>query len=388
MSVTRREYDDENGKPVWGYAFSYRHRRYRKAGFTTKREAEYAEQVIRTMVVVEGKSPTPSKRIRFADLLPLFFEDRQTAVAPSTFKNERSRDEMLISHFGKRMVDEIHEADIGAFRTDRKMDGLSNRGVNIELTLVRQIFKFAVSKGYTTANPTVGVRNLPETIKDHPLVPSGQLEQFIIEAEKNRNGVQLVLWIKLRALTGLRPSESLYLEWGDIDFDRNQILVRSKTGSPLKGRGRFRFRPVEIHPALKLLLLDWRKQWTEKMAPLGTPHDWVFFHPSFPEQRAKSFNNSFNSARKKAGIPHFRPYDLRHYFISKAVMAGVDLLTVSKWSGHASTKMIDQVYGHLTPEFRAQQMGRIKFDILGNDQPKPAPEPLVEALVSPAPQPA
>jgi len=30
---------------------------------------------------------------------------------------------------------------------------------------------------------------------------------------------------------------------------------------------------------------------------------------------------------------------------------------------YASSRMIDQVYGHLTPKFRAEQMGRIKFDI-------------------------
>ena len=52
MSVTRREYD-QDGKPVWGYAFSYRHRRYRKAGFETKREAEFAEQVMRKTVMID-----------------------------------------------------------------------------------------------------------------------------------------------------------------------------------------------------------------------------------------------------------------------------------------------------------------------------------------------
>jgi integrase len=385
MAVHRREYDDENGKPVWGYAFSFRHRRYRKAGFLTKREAEYAEQVMRQKVMVEGKSPTPTKRIRFADLLPLFFEQRQTEVAPSTAENERRRQGMLLIHFGKRMVDEINEGDILAFRAKRKNAGLSNRAVNLDLTLVRTVFKFAVTNGNTTANATVGVKNLPETVKDHPLVPDNKLEQFIAEAEKNRNGKQLVVWIKLRALTGLRPSESLHLEWPDIDLVRNQIFVRPKEGRPLKGK---RFRPVEIHPTLRSLLIEWRKHWEEKMAPLETPHQWVFYHPSHPEQRAQSFNSSFDTARKKAGIPHFRPYDLRHYFISQAIMSGVDLFTVSKWSGHASTKMIDQVYGHLTPEFRAQQMARIQFNFLGKDQPISAKQPIVLPSAKPIPQPA
>jgi integrase len=305
MTVARREYA-KNSKPVWGYAFAYRHRRYRKAGFLTKKEAEHAEQVVRTMVMVGGRSPTPSQRIRFADLLPNFFENRQCEVAPSTFENERWRNRMLVSHFGRRMIDELQPSDILAFRTKRKQDGLSNRGVNIELTLVRQIFRFAATKGYTTANPTVGVKNLRETVKDHPLIPAEKLEQFIVEAGKTRTGFQLVCWIKLRALTGLRPSESLFLEWQDIDLVRNQMFVRSKDGSPLKGG---KFRVVEIHPALKSMLVEWREHWEQKMAPVGTPHQWVFYHPSHPERRAVGFKRSFENARAAAGIPHFRPYD-------------------------------------------------------------------------------
>ena len=125
------------------------------------------------------------------------------------------------------------------------------------------------------------------------------------------------------------------------------------------------------------------------MAPIGTPHQWVFYYPDHPEQRAESFKRSFERARAAAGIPQFRSYDLRHYFISKAIMAGVDTFTIAKWAGHSSTQMIDQVYEHLTPEFRAGQMARIKFDFLSGDQQKSVKEPaqpVVEIIVPPASQ--
>jgi len=124
------------------------------------------------------------------------------------------------------------------------------------------------------------------------------------------------------------------------------------------------------------------------------------FHPDHPEQRAEGFKRSFERARAAAGILQFRSYDLRHCFISKAIMSGVDTFTIAKWAGHSSTQMSDQVYGHLTPEFRAGQMARIKFDFLSDDQ-KPldsssgqpvqqasevAAKPAIEAIVKPAPQ--
>lgn len=390
MAVHRREYDDENGKPVWGFAFAHNHRRYRKAGFATKKEAEYAEQVMRQTVIVEGKSPTASQRIRFADMLSLYYEQREAEVAPTTARNEQRREKFLNRHFGKRFVDEINEGDILAFRTQRKNDGLCNRAVNIDLALVRQVFKFAVAKGYASFNPTLAVKSLRQVIKDHPLITPEEMERFMMEAGKTRTGFQLVVWLKLRAFTGLRPRESLYLEWQDVDIDKEQIFVRSKNGSPLKTG---KFRVVEIHPLLKTVLVQWRKQWDQKMASIGTPHQWVFYYPDHPEQRSDGFKRSFERARAAAGIPHFRSYGLRHYFISQAIMSGVDTFTVAKWAGHSSTQMIDQVYGHLTPQFRAAQMARIKFDFFSDDKPKsveqPTEEPAkpaIEAVVKPTPQ--
>jgi integrase len=302
----------------------------------------------------------------------------------STVTAEEGKMPTLIRYFGKRTVDEISAGDVLAFRTARKKEGRKNRTINLDLTLLRTMFRFSVVKGYSASNPATEVKNLPQSVADHPLLSTVQYEQFLEECWKTRTGAQLVFWIKLRALTGLRPTESLFLEWDDINFQDDQIFVRSKVGSPLKGG---KFRVVEIHPTLKPLIVEWRRHWVEKMAPIGTPHQWVFFHPRYPEKQARSFKKSFENAREKAGVPQFRPYDLRHYFISMAIMSGVDTFTISKWSGHASTRMIEQVYGHLTPEFRAKQMGKIKFDLGGNGVGESAEQPAVEAVAKPVPQP-
>ena len=42
-------------------------------------------------------------------------------------------------------------------------------------------------------------------------------------------------------------------------------------------------------------------------------------------------------------------------------MSGVNYLTIMHWTGHTSTKMIEQVYGHLASDFRAEQMRMIKI---------------------------
>jgi hypothetical protein len=52
-------------------------------------------------------------------------------------------------------------------------------------------------------------------------------------------------------------------------------------------------------------------------------------------------------------------------------MSGVEMFTVAKWAGHRNTKMIEEVYGHLSPEYRAAQM--LKLDIKFGDGTGSAP---------------
>ena len=95
---------------------------------------------------------------------------------------------------------------------------------------------------------------------------------------------------------------------------------------------------------------------------MGEPHDWVFFHPHRPYLRAKGFGRAFRQAREAAGLPWLTMKTLRHYFVSNALMKGVDIFTVSRWVGHSSTKMIEQTYGHLSGQFRAEQMAKLTIE--------------------------
>jgi hypothetical protein len=36
-------------------------------------------------------------------------------------------------------------------------------------------------------------------------------------------------------------------------------------------------------------------------------------------------------------------------------------MAVTKWAGHGSVRMIEKVYGHLSPEYHADQMAKIDF---------------------------
>lgn len=42
-------------------------------------------------------------------------------------------------------------------------------------------------------------------------------------------------------------------------------------------------------------------------------------------------------------------------------MAGCEILVVCKWAGHGSVRMIEKVYGHLSPQYHADQIAKIQF---------------------------
>lgn len=366
MATYKREYKSANtGKPIWGYDFSHGKRRYKKAGFLTQEDAEKAERKKHQEVVYELRRVIPRERLTFADYLPKFHLHRRVTRAEGTATREEQRTTSLLASFGNKPLSEITAGHINDYVAKRKnKDGLAPRSINLELTFLRSFFGYAVQQEVMAHNPAKLVQNL-RVIQDEHWIPTR--EEFIrfIEAAKTvRFGDYLVPWLWFRAYTGTRPEESTFIEWQDIDFQNNRIHIRPKEGHELKNG---RFRVVDIHPELRTILLEWKAKWDHLYAkmrqryPNSKEHQWVFVHPHNHDERANRFCGSFYQARKKAHLPKMTSHTLRHYFISQCVMSGIDTFTIAKWVGHRNTKMVEEVYGHLTPDFKSEQMAKLRI---------------------------
>jgi integrase len=62
------------------------------------------------------------------------------------------------------------------------------------------------------------------------------------------------------------------------------------------------------------------------------------------------------------GRAHIKPragfHILRHTWASHAVMAGMPLLLVARNLGHRDTRMVELHYGHLAPDYAANEIRR------------------------------
>jgi len=359
MSVYKREYSKGKSKfPVWYYCFRYRKECYRQAGFVTKAEAQLAEEQARKTIIWDNKRLTPAINSSLQDLLPGYFANRAITNAPGTAAREQYHIRPFLKEFSKTLLSKISIADIQWHIRQRKKDGISNRTINLEINLLRCIFKYGIDVGAAINNPAKEIKKL-KVVREEVEIPTHEgFLRFIQAASETRYGKEITVWLWFRAYTATRERESLFVEWKDIDFEKNIIRIIPKPDNPLKNA---RCRNLIMVEDLRKVLLDWRREWLETFNNGTPPHDWVFFNPNQKHMRADGFRAAFRKAREKAGITFFTSKDLRHYCLSHGMMSNISKDVLRTQAGHVSTQMIEQTYGHLSQEYRAQEMKKFSF---------------------------
>ncbi|HMO41504.1 MAG TPA: tyrosine-type recombinase/integrase [Saprospiraceae bacterium] len=358
MAVNKQPYlSKKTKKPIWCYDFSYMKIRYRDSGFDSKSSAQDAEDQLKSELKQGGHVLRIVRHETFDSFADEVLRNRESTHALSTVKAEKGHLKIIKSHFGDIRMDLIQPADVNSFICKRKKDGIGNRTINIELNLLRIIFNYALDSRVILKNPMSGIKNLKELIKERLCLSKEEFLHLIEEAKKLPRSAQMATWIQVSAYTGMRPSEVLHLEWKDIDFEKSRICVTPKEGNPTKiGK----FRHVPINQELLPVLTKWRETWMEVKQTKGFTHDWVFFYYAKPEIRAQGFRSSFEKALKNASVRPNSRYEFRHFFISEAVMAGIQDITIAKWVGN-SPQMIWKHYGHLRTDWQQDQMHLLKF---------------------------
>lgn len=156
------------------------------------------------------------------------------------------------------------------------------------------------------------------------------------------NLFQFMFW------TGLRTSELVGLDWGDVDWKREEIHVRRAltTAAIRAGENEEGTKTIAGDRRIKILapamaaLLD-QKQYTY-MA-----NESIFHHPS-TGARWRGTNPIWKLWKKTlqlAKVKHRNPYQTRHTYASMMLTAGESDRWVANQMGHTDVSMINRVYG-------------------------------------------
>lgn len=216
------------------------------------------------------------------------------------------------------------------------------------LSVLRSAFNDAVADDLIPTNPIAGLRiRAPRIIKTDPIDPFDAAERATILgslAGAERNMVEFWFW------TGLRSSEIVALEWGDIDWVHNKIhITKAKTdrsngvveGTKTQASTRF----IELLKPAKDALLR-QKEHTLMAGKL------VFVRrDGEPYAGARDIRDQlWTRALRKAGVRYRYPYQCRHTYATMLLDAGENIRWISAQLGHTNWTFTARVYTRFMPQ--------------------------------------
>lgn len=247
--------------------------------------------------------------------------------------DERYLKNHILPQFGQFRLDEIKQADVGTWLWDKvHVEGYAPATVNRLQVIMSYMYKLAKRWGMPGAevNPLFGLK-----LKD----PNNNRERFLSVEETRRlreaceasENTQLKYIVALALLTGCRKRELLDARWEHFDLDKRQWRI------PMSKSGKARFVPL---PDAALAILRSLRRWEGCPYVLPNPKTKLPYY---------SVYNSWDRARRAAGVPDVRMHDLRHSAASNMVNAGQSLYVVGQVLGHAQTKTTAR-YAHLSQD--------------------------------------
>lgn len=220
---------------------------------------------------------------------------------------------------------------------------------NNTLNTLRRVLELA---GVTRdSNPAYDMGRLDIVEKQIRLPRPEQFDRIIelIETSGAAQAKDCANLARFLAYTGTRISEAKQAVWSDVNLDDNTLTIHS-----VKVRGSHDgsvTRMLPMNPALRQLL----EQLSQGKQPKPSDHICSVFE----------CQKSLDRACRLAGCKRLVHHDLRHYFVTKCLQAGVGVFTLAKWIGHRDNgKLLLKVYAHLQAEHSQQQANLVQFGAL------------------------
>lgn len=272
----------------------------------------------------------------------IYYMRVERGLSPNTiqsYSNDLMRFIKFVEDKGIRLDNITHEqineyiAQIGNF--------LSRKSTARNLSAIKGFFRFLVSEGFLTTNPTRLIatpkipRRLPEILTyqevEHLLnqpdisTPTGQRDRAMME---------------LLYATGLRVSELVNLRMENVNLQAGYVRIMGKGSKE-------RMVPFgdKASKAIKEYIRDGRPR-------LGkdTKTSYLFLNKRGKPLTRQGFWKILRAYGLKAGIKkHLTPHKLRHSFASHMLEGGADLRSVQVLLGHEDISTT-QIYTHITRE--------------------------------------
>lgn len=250
-----------------------------------------------------------------------------------------------LQEFGEEMYGEIAPEDVDAELVREWIASLMDKGciastVNRKLSSVRAYFKFLLRRGLIAADPLTKVVG-PKKKKPLPVfLKEGDMDRLLDDVDfgDDFEGCRDHLILEMFYATGMRLSELVGLNDGDVDFSMSVIKVTGK-------RNKQRLIPFtrELELSMRGYVDRRNGQYLVRSEAFFIGKRGGRLTPAFVTSVVKRNLSKVVTVKKRS------PHVLRHTFATAMLNHGADLTSIKELLGHESLATTE-VYTHTTFE--------------------------------------
>lgn len=336
-------------------------------------EKQIEKEVNRQAVLFEEncKNGFQSKAVKFETFCEEWFaEYAKPNLRNTTYSSLYHRRLRIYKAIGHIRMDKITARQIQVFVNSLSKEGanerngkpLSPKSIKHNLSLISDVFSYAVRMGVVSDNPCSKVTLPKNDQKEKQIYTTEEATKFL--ELLNREPIKYRAFFNLAIYSGFRRGELLGLEWKDIDFENNVINVR-RTSCYTPDRGiytdttktKMSQRTLKFPQEIMDLLRELREYQDGEALKFG--NKWVETDRLFTKDNGESQhpNTTYHWLEKfceRVGLPFYGIHSFRHLFCSLLVNQGVDIVTVSGALGHSTVSTTSNIYCHMLENSRAR----------------------------------
>ncbi|MFE1574310.1 Arm DNA-binding domain-containing protein [Comamonas odontotermitis] len=260
---------------------------------------------------------------------------------------------------GQLAMTAVRHSDI--LKALRTRPDLNGKTVNNYVSVLRAAMQLAVLDQLLKDNPVAAIENAKWQKEPPDPFDREEVEKIVAYAQEHYDPA-VANMIEFRFFTGVRTSEMVGLQWGSIDWNKRQMLVREAVVRGIRKQTKTNkarivalnsraFAALERHrdalPRANILTIPGAVSSPLPQKPSAPAADTtIFLDPRYgtPWVDERAFRRSFwTPALKALGIRYRPPNNSRHTFATMLLMAGATPAYAAKQMGH-SVEMFLSVY--------------------------------------------
>lgn len=266
-------------------------------------------------------------------------------------------------YIGKKKIVDVRGEHIQRIYNGLVKDGISISTIKIISTVINGCFKQAVKNGIIERNP-VTLATIPRQSEVKPRRVFSVPEQEIFM--QYAKGSYLYNLFALALRTGMRSGEIRGLKYSDINKKKQVIHVVRTLKYEGGKRGFFEDTPktktskrdIPLTQDMIDIIDEQSRIYNSEIAYIDGYIFRTYEGGPISRERLQSEINRIISKINKAGIEfeYFTPHCFRHTFATRAIENGMKPQTLKAILGHSTLAMTMDLYSHVLPTTKAEEM--------------------------------